>query len=62
MNTTTQDTKIKTKRVVDLDISLLTYQAVLDKILEFVYHRKKSYVCFANAHMVVEAKLNKKNC
>ncbi|TAF78079.1 MAG: glycosyltransferase [Bacteroidetes bacterium] len=59
MNTVALDTKVETKRVIDLDISVLSYQDVLNKILEFATIRKKAYICFANAHMVVEAKLNK---
>lgn len=59
MNTVEIDTKLKTKRVVDLEISMLSYQGVLNKILEFASVHKKAYVCFANAHMVVEARLNK---
>lgn len=48
------------KTIVDLNISTLSYQEVLDNIFSLGRIRKSAYICFANAHMVVEARLNTK--
>lgn len=56
LNTLTTDTK----KVVDLNVSTLSYSQVLDTIFNLAESRLPSYVCFANAHMAVEARLNKK--
>ncbi len=50
----------ETKQVIDLQVSTLTYDQVLDSVFSLAESRMPSYVCFANAHMVVEAHLSKK--
>jgi N-acetylglucosaminyldiphosphoundecaprenol N-acetyl-beta-D-mannosaminyltransferase len=47
-------------KVMDLDISTLRYDEVLESIFQLAHSDRSSYVCFANAHMAVEARLNKK--
>jgi len=43
------------KRVVSLDLSLLTYQAALNNVIELGKSSTPSYVCFSNVHMTMEA-------
>lgn len=43
------------KRIVSLDIDLITYKQAIDKIVFLGEGKKSGYVCFANVHMVVEA-------
>ena len=50
----------QTKKIVDLNISTLPYQEILDNVFSLADARIPSYVCFANAHMAVEAHLNSK--
>lgn len=50
----------QTNKIVDLNISTYTYNQVLDQIFSLAALRQPSYVCFANAHMAVEAHLDKK--
>jgi N-acetylglucosaminyldiphosphoundecaprenol N-acetyl-beta-D-mannosaminyltransferase len=50
----------QTNKVVDLNISTLSYDEVVENIFSLADSRSSSYVCFANAHMAVEAHLNKK--
>ncbi|MDX2189198.1 MAG: WecB/TagA/CpsF family glycosyltransferase [Bacteroidota bacterium] len=52
-------TKNRVRKIVDLNITPLTYDEVLDKIFSLASSRMSSYICFANAHMAVEARLNK---
>ncbi len=49
-----------TKKVIDLKVSTLPYGKVLDTIYDLAAAKMPSYVCFANAHMAVEAHLSKK--
>lgn len=49
----------ETKKVIDLNVSTLSYDEVLDSIFDLASQRFPSYVCFANAHMAVEARWNK---
>lgn len=49
-----------TKKVIDLKVSTLSYNQVLNAIMDLSEQKLPSYVCFANAHMAVEARLNKK--
>ena len=46
---------ITRKRVVSLDLSLLTYQAALNHVIELGKSNTPSYVCFSNVHMTMEA-------
>lgn len=59
---TMNDTLVRnqTNKIVDLNISTFTYNQVIEQIFSLAALRKPSYVCFANAHMAVEAHLNKK--
>ena len=43
------------KKVISLDINIADFQDVLAEILATAAQRKPGYVCFANAHMTVEA-------
>jgi len=43
------------KRVISLDISLLSYPEALEQIIQRARERTPSYACFANVHMVIEA-------
>jgi N-acetylglucosaminyldiphosphoundecaprenol N-acetyl-beta-D-mannosaminyltransferase len=52
--------KKDSKKIVDINISTLTYQEVLQKIFSLGSKKSSSYICFANAHMAVEARLNAK--
>jgi len=49
-----------TKKVIDLKVSTLPYSKVLDTIYDLAASKMPSYVCFANAHMAVEARLSQK--
>jgi len=44
------------KRVVSLDLSLLTYQEALNNVIELGNSNTPSYVCFSNVHMTMEAR------
>ena len=44
------------KRIISIDIEIISYQNALKKILEKARERTPSYFCFTNAHMTVEAK------
>ncbi|MBS1952286.1 MAG: N-acetylmannosaminyltransferase [Cytophagales bacterium] len=44
------------KRVISLQISLISYAGALQTILQLGKTKTPSYACFANAHMTVEAK------
>lgn len=50
---------IEKKKVVDLQVATLSYNEVLDHIFSLSASKVSSYVCFANAHMAVEAHLDK---
>lgn len=52
--------KNDTKKVIDLKVSTLPYNVVLDNIFSLASSKTPSYVCFANAHMAVEARHNSK--
>jgi N-acetylglucosaminyldiphosphoundecaprenol N-acetyl-beta-D-mannosaminyltransferase len=43
------------KRIVSLEISVVSYQQAMDRILELATERESSYACFSNVHMIVEA-------
>ena len=43
------------KRVISLDLSLLSYPEALEQIIQRARERTPSYACFANVHMVIEA-------
>lgn len=43
------------KRVIALDVSLMSYSTALDKLISFARSRTTSYACFANVHMIIEA-------
>jgi N-acetylglucosaminyldiphosphoundecaprenol N-acetyl-beta-D-mannosaminyltransferase len=47
--------EIAKRRVISLDIDLLSYRESVNQVLLLAEQRKPSYACFANAHMVVEA-------
>ncbi|MFN0048507.1 MAG: WecB/TagA/CpsF family glycosyltransferase [Cytophagales bacterium] len=49
-----------TKKVIDLKVSTLSYSVVLDTIFDLALSKSTSYICFANAHMAVEAHLSPK--
>ncbi len=49
------DFQRQNKRIVSLDIDLITYKKAIDMIVFLGGCKKPSYVCFANVHMVVEA-------
>jgi N-acetylglucosaminyldiphosphoundecaprenol N-acetyl-beta-D-mannosaminyltransferase len=42
------------KQILNINVSMLSYQAVLAQIVSLAQLRIPSYVCFANAHMLVE--------
>jgi N-acetylglucosaminyldiphosphoundecaprenol N-acetyl-beta-D-mannosaminyltransferase len=44
-----------TKRIVSLNIDLISYHAALIKVITLAKERTPSYVCFANVHMTIEA-------
>jgi N-acetylglucosaminyldiphosphoundecaprenol N-acetyl-beta-D-mannosaminyltransferase len=46
---------IERKRIVSLDLSVLTYQEALNKVVELGKSRTTSYACFSNVHMTIEA-------
>lgn len=54
------DTKNKTNynKVINLEISQIKYEDALSYVITLATKRINSYVCFANSHMVVEAKKN----
>lgn len=43
------------KRIVSLDISVLSYQQALSKVIELGKSHTPSYACFSNVHMTIEA-------
>jgi N-acetylglucosaminyldiphosphoundecaprenol N-acetyl-beta-D-mannosaminyltransferase len=43
------------KRVVSLNINVLSYQQALSKVIELGQSRTPSYACFSNVHMTIEA-------
>ncbi|MDX2195467.1 MAG: WecB/TagA/CpsF family glycosyltransferase [Cytophagales bacterium] len=59
---TTNKVNISTgsKKIIDLDVSTMPYDTVIDNIFALAKQKTPSYVCFANAHMAVEARLNPK--
>ena len=44
-----------TKKVISLEIALISYKESVSKIITFSKNKISSYVCFANVHMVIEA-------
>ncbi len=50
---------MKDKTIISLNISRLGYDETLARIIALAGARTPSYVCFANAHMTVEAHLDK---
>lgn len=46
------------RRVISLDLDRIGYREALTRILDKAAKREPSFVCFANVHMVVEAKFN----
>jgi len=46
---------MKSAKIISLNITLGSYQEVLEEIIALGVSKKPSYVCFANAHMTVEA-------
>lgn len=47
------------KEIISLIISTHSYQAALHELTNLAKRRSPSYVCFANAHMIIEAYRNK---
>jgi N-acetylglucosaminyldiphosphoundecaprenol N-acetyl-beta-D-mannosaminyltransferase len=43
------------KRVVSIDLSIINYPSALRQIIERGKQRQPGYICFSNAHMVIEA-------
>lgn len=43
------------KQVIKLNISLISFEAAINRIIEWGKRNNRGYVCFANAHMAVEA-------
>ncbi len=43
------------KRIVSLDISVLSYQQALRRVIELGQSHSSSYACFSNLHMTIEA-------
>lgn len=43
------------KKIISLDIDLVTYSDALETIIQRARHSTPGYVCFANVHMIVEA-------
>lgn len=50
---------ITRKKVLSLNISLITYDGALQYIVDLGKAKKPSYVCFANVHMTIEAQESK---
>jgi len=48
------DNKI-TKRIISLNIDLISYDSALMKVVTLAKSKTPSYVCFANVHMAIEA-------
>ncbi|GAB4131260.1 MAG: WecB/TagA/CpsF family glycosyltransferase [Raineya sp.] len=46
------------KKVISLELSLITYQEALEAIGRLAAARQSAYACFANAHMTIEAHQN----
>jgi len=44
-----------TKRILSLNINVLSYKETLDQIIVLAQSKKSSYICFANVHMTIEA-------
>ncbi|MBU6158091.1 MAG: WecB/TagA/CpsF family glycosyltransferase [Bacteroidetes bacterium] len=45
-------------QLISLNINNLSYQNILNKIIDFSKNRQSSYVCLANVHMTIEAYLD----
>ena len=43
------------KRVVSIDVSIVSYQHALENVMQLAKGRTTSYACFSNVHMVIEA-------
>jgi N-acetylglucosaminyldiphosphoundecaprenol N-acetyl-beta-D-mannosaminyltransferase len=54
-----EDIKRFSKRVIELDIDVISYLNARNRIIENAKSRQKGYVCFANVHMLIEAHLDK---
>ncbi|MBK7312088.1 MAG: WecB/TagA/CpsF family glycosyltransferase [Sphingobacteriaceae bacterium] len=48
------------KRILTLNIDIISYSETLQKIVELATSRKPSYICFANVHMAIEAHQHQK--
>lgn len=47
------------KKIISLQIDLLSYSDALARVLSIGKNREPAYVCFANTHMVIEAHKNR---
>lgn len=54
----TLSTPVRRTRVISLNVSLGNYAHLQDWVIEAARHRESRSVCFANVHMVVEARRN----
>lgn len=50
---------MESKQVIGLNISLISYNDTIDRLVELAKVSKPAYVCFANVHMTIEAYRNK---
>ncbi len=48
-----------TKKIISLNIDLISYQAALARIITLGKSKTQGYICFANVHMTIEAYENK---
>lgn len=46
------------KKIISLDINCISYDNAINHILKLAKNKTSSYVCFANAHMTIEAYQN----
>jgi len=47
---------IKRNKIVNLYVTLTSFEEAIQQVTAFAVNKKKMYACFANAHMVVEAR------
>jgi N-acetylglucosaminyldiphosphoundecaprenol N-acetyl-beta-D-mannosaminyltransferase len=51
--------KVPFKKIISINISILTYSECIDSIMKLAKNRVSSYICVANVHQCIEAKNNK---
>jgi exopolysaccharide biosynthesis WecB/TagA/CpsF family protein len=44
-----------TKKIISIDIDLISYNVAIARIISFAKSKKPGYVCFVNVHMIIEA-------